>query len=92
MRIPLRRIACLSLLLALIAGYGHARAAPPEERVAALRRGVNITGWFRYPVSRDPDALRRYVGDDALRGLARTGFTWVRLAVEPALAEDPTIR
>jgi hypothetical protein len=41
-------VGALSLMLLVAAGE------PPE----ALRRGVNITHWFRFPPSRDPTALR----------------------------------
>ena len=37
-------------------------AAPPPVRLALLRKGVNITAWFRYPASQDPAALRGYLG------------------------------
>ena len=69
------------LLVALTAG---ASAAEPE-----LRRGINITGWFRFPASRDPAALNRYLSDHAMAGLRRAGFDFVRLAVDPAVVADP---
>jgi len=74
---------CLLLVLALAAG--HAAAEPP----AALRRGVNITNWFRYPQSRDPAALRAYLDDAAVERLRRAGFTFVRLAVQSDLLDEP---
>ncbi len=64
---------------------GHALAEPPE----ALRRGVNITNWFRYPQSRDPAALRAYLDDAAMERLRRVGFTFVRLAVQSDLLGEP---
>src|SRR5215211_5431947 len=85
---PSRLFRGLLLAVALAGLVSAVRAAPPEDRVATLRRGINITGWFRYPISRSPDALRRYISDEAMRALARAGFTWVRLAVDPALLED----
>jgi hypothetical protein len=54
--------------------------APP-----ALRRGVNITHWFRFPPSRDPAALRAYLDDASLEALRRAGFTFIRLPVQPEL-------
>lgn len=50
-----------------------------------LRRGVNITNWFRYPPSQDPAALRAYLGDAALAELKDSGFTFIRLPVQPEL-------
>ena len=35
-----------------------ASAAPAPDRMAVLRRGVNITNWFRFPPSLEPAALR----------------------------------
>ncbi len=66
----------LSLLAAVPAGSG----AP------ALRRGINLTNWFRYPPSRDPAAMARYLSDAAMAGLRRAGFDFVRLAVQPEFA------
>jgi endoglucanase len=50
-----------------------------------LRHGVNVTHWFRYPPSRDPAALRSYLDDAALGDLRRSGFTFVRIPVQPDL-------
>ena len=67
-------------------------AAPPDRHVAALRAGINITGWFRYPASRDPSVLRGWLSDAAMADLARAGFTFVRLAVDPAILDGPSMR
>jgi endoglucanase len=74
---------CLLLAVALLAG--HASAEPPVE----LRRGVNITNWFRYPRNRHPAALRAYLDDAAVERLRRAGFTFVRLAVQSDLLAEP---
>ncbi len=68
-------VAMLALLVLTAAGE------PP----AALRRGVNITNWFRFQPSRDPAALRGYLDDTALRALKRAGFTFIRLPVQPEM-------
>ena len=81
----------LGLLLAWPCVVPSAQARPPEARVAALRQGINVTAWFRYPASRDPAALRGYMGDRAIGDLRQAGFGFVRLAVDPALTEDPAI-
>ena len=73
----------LTLVLAFIALA--ARAEPPEDRIAALRRGVNLTNWFRYPTSTAPTALGGYLSDAAMRDLRRAGLSFVRLAVQPEL-------
>jgi hypothetical protein len=72
----------VALLLALLVA-GHAAAAPPAERVAVLRRGVNLTNWFRFPARTDPAALHDYLPDAAMAELHRAGFSFVRLAVQP---------
>jgi len=81
----------VGLLLAWHCVVPPALARPPAERVAALHQGINITGWFRHPVSRDPVALRSYMGDRAIGDLRQAGFGFVRLAVDPALTENPAI-
>jgi len=80
------------LIGAMLVWASACSAIPPAERIAALSRGVNITGWFRYPVSRDPAALRRWLSDKAMTGLGHAGFTFVRLAVDPALLDQPQAR
>lgn len=82
----------LAALLALWLWAGAAAARPPDDRLAVLRRGIAITGWFRYPVSRDPAALRTFIGGEAIAGLKAAGFTFIRLAADPAVLEDPATR
>lgn len=78
---------CL-LALALLAPASSS-ALPPADRLAVLSRGINITGWFRFPASRDPAVLRDWLSDTAMRDLKRVGFSFVRLAVDPALFDAP---
>jgi hypothetical protein len=80
-----RRAALLLILFAALLVPAIARAEPPPQRLETLRRGVNITGWFRFPGSQDPAALRAWIGDPAIADLRRAGFTFVRLAVDPDL-------
>lgn len=82
----------LVLLLILCAAGLPARSAPAPDRVAVLKRGLNITGWFRFPSSRDPAALRQWLSDAAIKDIAAAGFTFVRLATDPAVLETPAIR
>jgi hypothetical protein len=72
------------LLAAAFALLLIAADQPPPE----LRRGVNITHWFRFPPSRDPAALRAYVSDAALDELRRAGFTFVRLPTQPDMLTE----
>jgi hypothetical protein len=74
------------LLAALVALLLLAAAGEPP---AALRRGVNVTHWFRFPPSRDPAALRAYLSDAALAELKDVGFTFVRIPVQPDLLAAP---
>lgn len=78
--------------IALCLWTAAARARPPEDHLAVLRHGINITGWFRYPASRDPAALRAFIGQTALADLKAAGFSFIRLAADPAILEDPAIR
>jgi len=55
-------------------------------------RGINLTNWFRFPPSRDPDALAGYLSDQALVDLRAAGFDFVRLAVDPAVVSSPAER
>jgi hypothetical protein len=57
-----------------------------------LSHGVNITGWFRFPASRDPAALRAWLSDTAMADLKSAGFTFVRLAIDPAVIDGPPMR
>ncbi len=79
-------------LCALLICSFPAAARPPDRQVALLQRGVNITGWFRFPASQAPDALARWMTDEAMADLRRTGFTFVRLAVDPTLLDAPRVR
>ena len=85
----------LGLLLAgallLLLWVEAADARPPDDRMALLRRGVNITAWFRFPASLSPPALRGYLGNSAIAGLREAGFTFVRLPVDPALLAHPAV-
>jgi endoglucanase len=64
---------------------GQAGQGPPLALKVSLRRGINITAWFRFPARRDPAALAAYLSDQALADLHSTGFDFVRLAVDPAV-------
>lgn len=81
------RLLCVLAVLAV-----PAWAQPPAERLARLRHGVNITGWFRYPGSRDPAYLARWMSDSAMEDLRRAGFGFVRLAIDPPVADAPGMR
>jgi endoglucanase len=71
------RLAIL-LLAWLLACSGIADAG-----AVTLTRGVNVTNWFRYPPSRDPVVLAKYLNDQALADLRTAGFDFVRLAIDP---------
>ncbi|HVC61422.1 MAG TPA: cellulase family glycosylhydrolase [Acetobacteraceae bacterium] len=72
-----------TVLLLLLLFAVAARAEPPPKRLHVLQRGISITGWFRFPASADPAALRSYLSDQAIAGLRRAGFSFVRLPVQP---------
>jgi hypothetical protein len=62
-------------------------AVAGEASHVSLTRGVNITGWFRFPVSGDPAVLNTYVSDRALADLRTAGFDFVRLAIDPDISD-----
>jgi endoglucanase len=64
-------------------------ATDTAVKTARLSHGINITGWFRFPPSRDPAALEAYLSDPALADLRRAGFDFVRLAVDPDVVAAP---
>jgi endoglucanase len=81
---------------AVAAGYELTQATPPSSSQAdtkgapvraTLKRGINVTGWFRFPARRDPAALALYLSDQALADLHSIGFDFVRLAIDPELIE-----
>lgn len=82
---PTRRWLLAAMLLA------GATRAPAATRPIPLTRGINLTNWFRFPGSRDPAALTGYLSDQALADLRRSGFDFVRLAIDPAVVIDPAI-
>ncbi len=65
----------------------RAHAGSPSPAFERLQRGINITAWFRFPASREPAALSAYMSDQALADLRTAGFDFVRLAVDPAVAD-----
>ena len=79
-----RYYSAIAALLLLWAGAAAARPSP--ERIAALQRGINITHWFRFPPSVSPAALTNYLSDRDLERLRRSGFTFLRIPVEPQIA------
>ena len=84
----MRRAVLLLLLLLATPGL----AAPPADLMNRLRHGVNITGWFRYPASRDAKALARWLTDAAMADLRHAGFGFVRLAMDPNVLASPGVR
>ncbi len=76
------RLLVIPLALLLMAA---AAGDPPD----ALRRGINVTHWFRFPPSRDPAALRAYLSDAVLEQLKQVGFSFVRLPVQTDLLAAP---
>ncbi len=73
----------------LLAGLHGLAAEPAADRLAVLRRGVNITNWFRYPPNSDPAVLGHYLTDAVMRDLKAAGFGFVRLPVQPELVAEP---
>jgi hypothetical protein len=83
------RIATALLCLLPAIALGAATAVTPAPVI--LTRGVNITGWFRFPASRDPAALAAYLSDRALADLRAAGFDFVRLAIDPDVTDTKVL-
>ena len=81
----MRRIGYRLLTVTLAVFLLTAARDPPD----VLRRGINITHWFRFPPNPDPAALRGYLDDAALEALKRAGFTFVRIPVQPEFLAVP---
>lgn len=82
--------ACLNLALRnrmVSADHAGARKNPFCDLPVKLVRGINITGWFRFPVSRMPAKLAAYLSDQALADIRTAGFDFVRLSVDPAVVD-----
>jgi endoglucanase len=95
MTLPLRNLVQFRLVLmicllaiAFDASMGYPRAQVPPDRITALKRGINITHWFRYPVRQDDNYYQTYMSDATLRTLHGVGFTFIRLPVQPELLLD----
>ena len=80
------------------ATWSSSCTAPPSGRPCAgatvrhaLTRGINITGWFRFPASRDPAVLAAYLSDQALADLRAAGFDFVRLAIDPDVTDTAVL-
>jgi endoglucanase len=79
----------LSLALASMTAAASAMAQLPPEQRAVLRRGLNITNWFRFPASAEPARLRAYLPDAAMAEIRAAGFTFVRLCIQPQVLLRP---
>ena len=84
--------ALILLLLSLIATAASLGAqtgpgsALPPQRVANLRRGVNLSGWFAQvydPKGYTKEHLQTWVTADDIALIKRMGFDHVRLSVNP---------
>jgi len=62
------------------------------QGAAPLRRGINVTHWFRYPPSADGGALAAYLSTPAMTSLRRAGFDFVRLPVQPAVVAGDRVK
>ena len=79
-------------VLMLLLAVGPVLGAPPPGQLSRLSRGINITGWFRYPASTDPAVLSRWLSDTAIVDLRQAGFSFVRLAFDPAILAAAPVR
>lgn len=81
------RWVAVGLVIWLSVGWAAAAEEKANLDGVSLERGINITGWFRFPPSRDPAVLAAYLSDPALADLRSAGFDFVRLAIDPVVVE-----
>ena len=60
----------------------------PAQRLARLRRGVNLSYWLWLSHATTPQQRRDFVSDSELRALSNVGLTHVRLPFEPSTLWD----
>ena len=65
-----------------------ATASAPAERMASLKRGVNLGGWFAQGTLSRERFKGHITAEDAGR-IRKLGCTFVRLPVDPAALADP---
>lgn len=88
----MQRLSLCLLLLAFTTAHSRALAQPRETvvdaaaRASHLRRGVNLSDWFRQPADDrhfDPERAVKAVMAEDLARLRAVGFDHVRLAINP---------
>jgi endoglucanase len=64
---------------------------PSPERLARLRKGVNLSNWFAQGKSGDLEHVRDFVAEADIKKLKSMGFTHVRLPIDPThfVGENP---
>lgn len=73
-----------ALALALLASCVGQPSSVPSSRLAHLRKGVNITGWFAQASgSYDRNHLETFITSNDIRLIRQMGFDHVRLGVDP---------
>jgi endoglucanase len=94
-RSTLRRL-CYSLLIAALVSLATLASSPsqaqsgvPADRLAKLRKGINIMGWFWYAPENEEE-IDYYISDEELRLLKRLGFTFIRLPIDLGFVYDPS--
>lgn len=85
------RVAILLFIAAAFCSFAFAASAPlssvPPQRLANLRRGVNLSHWFAQfsaPPGYTPEHLQTWVTADDIALIKSMGFDHVRLGVDPA--------
>jgi endoglucanase len=78
MRMGLRHLGPTIFLLWCMATGAFAESSVPQAHLDALRRGINLAGRYQ-------QAAFTPVSDEDLDSISRTGFSFIRLPIEPTI-------
>lgn len=61
---------------------------PETDRLARLRKGINLSNWFAQGKSGDLEHVRNFISTTDIQEIKKLGFTHVRLPIEPSYFLD----
>jgi endoglucanase len=82
-----RRILPIASLLILAASQAIFAQSVAFERAAALRHGINLSGWFASSSDLSAQHFESYTNATDLRAIHEMGFDFVRIGIAPDLFE-----
>jgi endoglucanase len=61
---------------------------PVADRLARLRKGINLSNWFAQGKSGDLEHVRNFINSSDIQEIKKLGFTHVRLPIDPSYFLD----